>query len=328
MNRNILLIISTLITAIATAQIPTIGLTAYYPFNNNTNDYVGIRHGVSNGTALYGTDRWGNNNFCYDVVGNSNHIILPNDNWVDGDYSVSAWVKIKQTASFSRLYDFGNGYGINNVIGKLSHAGNASPSIEYYASSTSDGSYYLTNTPLIVDVWHHLVYVSMGVEMKIYIDNILIGSMIGQHIPESIYRTSNKIGGSNAPLQDDTYAFIDEFRLYNKALSTVEIGQLYNEVNPTTGIDEHSQQVSFFSIYPNPTNSNLTISFNNKFASDLEKTATLNIYSVDGKLVKTENVDKSELSQHIVNTTNLAKGLYYLNIASGNYSQNLKFVKE
>ena len=32
------------------AQVPTNSLSAYYPFNNNTLDYVGARHGVSAGT--------------------------------------------------------------------------------------------------------------------------------------------------------------------------------------------------------------------------------------------------------------------------------------
>lgn len=327
MKRNILLLISTVIATIATSQTPTNGLKAYYPFNNNTNDYAGTLHGVSNGTAQYATDRWGNSNFCYNVVGNSNHIILPSDNWVNGDYSVSAWVNITQTASYPRLYDFGNGYGINNVIGKLSHAGNASPSIEYYASSTSDGSNYLSNTPLIANVWYHLVYVSEGFVMKIFINNVLIGSMSGTHIPESIYRTSNKIGGSNAPLQDDTYALIDEFRLYSKALNTQEIGQLYTEGNPT-GINEQSLSSSIFSIYPNPANTNLSINIDSQSTKELEKIINLKIYAIDGSLIKTETIDKSELNQHIINTSSLANGLYYLNISSGNYSQNMKFVKE
>ncbi|MBL7936696.1 MAG: T9SS type A sorting domain-containing protein, partial [Bacteroidia bacterium] len=41
-----------------------------------------------------------------------------------------------------------------------------------------------------------------------------------------------------------------------------------------------------------------------------------------------EEINKSELNQHIINISSLSKGLYYLTITSGNYSQNLKFIKE
>ena len=274
MKKTITILSLALTSATIFAQVPTSGLVAYYPFNNNLYDLIGGRNGTSAGTEAYYTDRWGNTNACYDVVDNSNHIMLPNDNWVNGDYSVSAWVNVKQIASFPRLYDFGNGYGINNAVGKLSHSGNGCPSLEYYASSTNDGSYYLSTTSFTTNTWAHIVYVFSGVTMKIYMNNVLIGTYSGMHIPESIYRTSNKIGGSNAPMHDDTYAYIDDFRLYDRAISDPEVAQLYNEPNNITAINEYNLEETLFFLYPNPVNNVLMLNFNTQFITKMSNQVT------------------------------------------------------
>jgi hypothetical protein len=307
------------------AQVPTNSLSAYYPFNNNTLDYVGARHGVSAGTPLYGTDRWGAANACYDVVDNSNHIMLPNDYWIYGDYSISAWVKIKQTESFPRLYDFSNGYCTDNVLGKLSHSGNGCPSIEYLLTGQT-GSYYMSNTPLNINTWYHLVFISSGLQMSIYVNNVLIGTYTGNYMPQNVFRTSNKIGGSNAPLQDDTQAFIDDFRLYDRAITPEEVTQLFNEPenpNPVSVI-ENNELITHLSISPNPATSQLSVDF----MSSSNKSATFQIYDNIGKLISVQKME-TLIGQNkiVINTESFANGFYYLSISSEDKIKNMKFVR-
>lgn len=307
------------------AQLPTASLSAYYPFNGNTNDYAGTRNGASVGIEQYGVDRWGRADSCYDVIDNSNYIMLPSDYWIYGDYSVSAWVKVKQTTSYPRLYDFGNGYCLNNALGKLSHAGNGSPSMEYYSSSATNGSYYLSSTVLTENVWYHLVYISSGMQLNIYINNVLIGSYASSYVPENIYRNSNKIGGSNAPLDDETKAYIDDFRLYDRAISPIEVGQLYNEPQYLTGIDELSQNLFQLNIYPNPSSNQLFVNVVSDKSQKIKTTVVDNL----GKLLMTE---ESELligqNRFNLNVKDLASGFYHLTVSAGGKSQNIKFIKE
>jgi hypothetical protein len=325
MNKKLLVILLWLNLGLF-AQVPTNSLSAYYPFNNNTLDYIGTRHGiVPVGAEQYGTDRWGHLNACYDVVGNSNHIMLPNDYWIYGDYSISAWVKVKQTESYPRLYDFGNGYGVNNAIGKLSHGGNGSPTLEYYASSTVDGSNYLTNSFLNIGTWYHLVFISSGTSMKIYKNNVLIGTSNGSHIPENVYRTSNKIGGSNAPLQDDTQAFIDDFRLYDRAITPEEVTQLYNEPDDFVGINEAVMTLNDVVISPNPVSDQVSI----RFSSNSLQQVNVKVFDNLGKLVINQN-QQSTIGQNLIelNSQKLADGLYFISISNGINSKNMKFVKK
>lgn len=308
------------------AQVPTNSLSAYYPFNGNTLDYIGTRHGtVAVGAEQYGVDRWGHFNACYDVVGNSNHIMLPNDYWIYGDYSISAWVNVKQTESYPRLYDFGNGYGVNNAIGKLSHGGNGSPTLEYYASSTVDGSNYLTSSFLNIGTWYHLVFISSGTSMKIYKNNVLIGTSNGSHTPENVYRTSNKIGGSNAPLQDDTQAFIDDFRLYDRAITPEEVTQLYNEPDGFVGIDEVDMALSNVVIFPSPVSDQINI----RFLSNSLEQFNVKVFDDLGNLVVSQN-HESIIGNNLVelNSQDLTDGLYFISISNGINSKNMKFVKK
>jgi hypothetical protein len=60
----------------------------------------------------------------------------------------------------------------------------------------------------------------------------------------------------------------------------------------------------------------------------METIITFKIYSIDGKEVTTQKINKSELSTSTINIEALTKGIYFLNIHTGVYSQNLKFVKE
>ena len=54
----------------------------------------------------------------------------------------------------------------------------------------------------------------------------------------------------------------------------------------------------------------------------------LKIYSIDGKELKTEKINKADLRTYVLNIESLDKGIYFLSIHSGIYTQNLKFVKE
>lgn len=311
---------------ISIAQVPTNSLAAYYPFNNNTLDYVGARHGVSAGVAQYGTDRWGAPNACYDVVDNTNYINLPSDYWIHGDYSVSAWVKVKQVMPFPRLYDFANGYMINDAVGQLSHSGsgNVGPAMGY-SNGNFEASYFSQNA-LSLNDWHHVVYISSVYQMLIYVDGVLDGSAIGNFMPENIFRTQNKIGGSNAPLNDATSAFIDDFRLYDRAITPEEVTQLFNEPeNPNpVGVIENDEIITNLSIFPNPTISQLNIDF----MSSSNNETTFQIYDNLGKLVSAQKTE-TLIGQNkvVINTQSLANGFYHLTISSGDNTKNIKFVK-
>jgi uncharacterized repeat protein (TIGR01451 family) len=71
---------------------------------------------------------------------------------------------------------------------------------------------------------------------------------------------------------------------------------------------------------PNPTDNNVVFAFSN----DVNETAQLTITTLEGKMV----LSKSNVSsKDIINLSELSAGVYFCNIASKNYSGNIKIIK-
>ena len=79
---------------------------------------------------------------------------------------------------------------------------------------------------------------------------------------------------------------------------------------------------SYINVYPNPTKDKLTI----EFSESLQNTNTeVSIYSTEGKLVKSENL-QSSLSQ--IDVSSLSTGIYFATFNLNGIHRNIRFVKE
>jgi uncharacterized repeat protein (TIGR01451 family) len=77
----------------------------------------------------------------------------------------------------------------------------------------------------------------------------------------------------------------------------------------------------FITAKPNPTDNNVVFSFSN----DVNETASLTISTLEGKIV----FNKSNItSKDIINIADLGAGIYFCQIASKNYSGNIKIIKK
>ncbi len=109
------------------------------------------------------------------------------------------------------------------------------------------------------------------------------------------------------------------------------IGSLYNSVDSFLGfnfyvyfyggLDGHNSNSSV-SIYPNPVSEGkLNIVFTNKPTS----ISTVNIYNTNGKLVLRKDLLKS-INNHIIDISNLTKGVYFYSIINRNEKSSGKFI--
>jgi ligand-binding sensor domain-containing protein len=87
---------------------------------------------------------------------------------------------------------------------------------------------------------------------------------------------------------------------------------------PKTGFSE-GRSVSSFALYPNPANEQVTLDIQSK--STLE--VTIHMYSLNGVLLKTALVKQSQLQLQI---SDLANGIYFVEVISGNWAQKQKLV--
>ena len=181
-------------------------------------------------------------NFQYNDFLQINSFICDQNNIYNG-YTFSFWFKSKNSKSWARFFDFGNGESNNNIVVGINN--------NYIFCSVYDGRtdsrfynfYKINNIDINIndDIWRHFVWVivpnSQSDKSKaswyIYINGELMkpdptinATRINTLYPTNILRTNNFLGKSN---WNDPYLFgsIDDFRMYNRILTNNEINALY-----------------------------------------------------------------------------------------------------
>jgi len=74
------------------------------------------------------------------------------------------------------------------------------------------------------------------------------------------------------------------------------------------------------SLYPNPTNLNISFTLNQDFIRD--KNISYKIYNPIGQVC-----ESGELKTNSINVSSLAEGCYFVEISSGNFNKVMKFIK-
>lgn len=200
------------------------GLMLYYPMNANANDASG--NGL-NGTMIGGvtavTDRFGNPGGALQFNGTNGYIDAPDGVYFGGgDFTLSCWVKANTYAGWSRVFDFGNGASNNNVLMAITNGTTGRPATETYNGTVSGGQITSGAVQTGTNIWSFLVYTFSAGTGRVYKDGVQIASGT-QTAPPSVLRTMCYIGRSNWAGDAYANAAFDEFRIYNRQLSSLEI---------------------------------------------------------------------------------------------------------
>lgn len=206
------------------------GLVLYYPLNGNATDGSGNN---LNGTLVGGVttvaDRFGNANGAIRLNGTNAYIDAPDAAYfTGGDFTVSCWIKTASYASWGRLFDFANGPANNNILLGLSNGTTGRPAAEIFNGSVSGGQFTSPSTQMPLNQWALLVYTFSSGTGKIYLNGTQIASGV-QTAPQNVLRTLCYIGRSNWTGDAYANASFDDFRIYNRMVTTTEINSLVLE---------------------------------------------------------------------------------------------------
>ena len=323
----------------------TNGLVGYWPFCGNANDDSGNgNNGTVNGASLT-TDRFGNTNSAYNFDGISNYIQTNYPGILgSADRSVSFWAKhtesfnSSQCASCSRrpIISYGSNIQGPSEIGQGFYCefNVGLTGINFDGNETTAS--YSTNSPVNNGQWHQYVYVFSNVSnvssVKIYQDGILLNNLSYTYLPSFNLNTTlgaDMAFGRRTFNQNAPYYYkgdLDDIGIWNRALTQQEITQLFNQNQCTTNITvtdtliinvgqlSYTNPVTYannITIYPNPANTQVNISFNN--ITDLTG-GNINIINSLGQQVATTPITLSGTNTTMQLNSWGGTGLYFVQI--------------
>jgi fibronectin type 3 domain-containing protein len=181
-----------------------------------------------NGTLINGPV-WvsGTSGNAVSLDGNDDHVDLP-DGILNGagGFTVATWVHLDAISNWARLFDFGTGTTSYMFLAPQAGGSNA---LRFAITTNSYGSEQQINgsAALPVGVWTHVAVTLNGSTGILYVNGGEVGRNSSMTLtPASLGATTrNYIGKSQFP---DPYlnGSVDDFRVYNQALSPEEVAGL------------------------------------------------------------------------------------------------------
>jgi hypothetical protein len=161
---------------------------------------------------------------------------------------VLSWASSSEAAA--RLFDFGTGTSSYMFLAPAS-GGNTLR----YAITTGGGEQQINGPALSAGTWHHVAVTLSGTTGTLYVDGLAAGSNNSMTLkPSSLGSTTqNYIGKSQFP-DPLLNGRVDDFRIYNRALSNAEISMLFS----ASGV----VPVAPTGLAANPGNSQVTLNWN------------------------------------------------------------------
>lgn len=319
------------------SYVPTDGLVGYWPFNGNANDESGNgNNGTVNGATLT-NDRFGNDNSAFNF---DNDYISLSQPFFNGSTNVnfltySIWFKCSQLPSSSTAYSLSAKEGFWRSIGL---GINANGLVSYGGSQPNPQSYFgvSSQNSITLNQWNHIIVTFENSTLKLYLNGNLESTSVIQYstldysyLALGNSTSTNLIGATNpvSPgLTNFTNGIIDDFGMWNRALTQQEITNLYNanqcitNITVTDTLIINVGQLSFndpvtwannITIAPNPASTQININFNN--ITNLNG-GTLKIINSLGQQVATTPITNSGTNSTMELATWGGTGMYFVQI--------------
>lgn len=263
--------------------------------------------------------------------GTSSHISIKNSFFDNGlsAWTISCWIN---SSSTNNSNNNNNNQCVYNTIPHNGLAlsfnwGNSNQYAIWANSNPSNANWDLilngkSTSSISINNWNHLVVVKSNTTYSFYLNGIL-DQTITTSSNTSSYLCKMIIGSTDSTVVEETFiGKIDDFGVWNRALTSNEITGLFNAVD---GVNE-IQKEDLSSIYPNPASEKLWINNNSKTIEYLNNTFSVEISSITGQIFKKINCSGKDLLNGL-NISDLKNGIYFIDIHNNNIQTHQKFIK-
>jgi hypothetical protein len=214
-------------------------LVAWYRFNGDYLDSSGNGHNLTNvGTVIQSTHIIEGQAVEFDSTDYLEFpsTINPYTIWNGKGITFSCWVRFTAHGLWARLIDFQTAANTGNGLlfsVKSAPATGASALYADIGNGTTKFTYSNWSNSIIttLGVWHHFVWsIDVAGKWNIYLNNVRINGTETANIPNISYNL-RYINKSAYP--DSTWGGqMDDFRIYDRALSATDVASLYNKTYP------------------------------------------------------------------------------------------------
>ena len=151
------------------------------------------------------------------------------------DFTIAAWVNLASNQTWTRLFDFGKDTTVNMFLTPRADVTSHAPRFSITTGGSGQEQQINGNAALPLNQWAHVAVTLEGTTGTMYVDGQVAGTNTGMTLnPASLDNPGNRwIGRSqygDAPLK----AAIDEFHIFNRALSEAEIQSLQTSAAGST----------------------------------------------------------------------------------------------
>jgi hypothetical protein len=195
-------------------------LVAQFLFDKSTLDNtINLNHSATYGVVSYTTGKVGTNAIV--LNGTNAFVQLPANLANQNEISISTWVYWNGGDIWQRIFDFGNSETQNMFLSPSGDSGQLR-----FAIKNGGAEQRLTSTGLPTKQWSHVTVTLSGSTARMYVNGKLVDESNTFTIsPLDFKPVLNYIGRSQYP-DALLNGYIDDFRIYNYALSANEVGMI------------------------------------------------------------------------------------------------------
>lgn len=286
------------------------GLIAFYPFCESASDLSGQNnHGTIVGGLTFVDDPTGRPNSAAYFNGINAFVRVPASESLDTlthIMTLACWF-------YTQSYD--------SKWASLLSKSNATNALRQYSiiydkdGLISFGHNLVATQVLDVNKWYHMAITLQDTVAKCYVDGILIDS---NTMVKNIYQTNFPLNIGSDPhiVMEYHHGMIDDVRVYNRALTAAEVGELsaihFDCSTISTNDAVLTQKIAF---YPNPAAGFMSLKWEDQPAQ-----WSLRVFDLQGKLMET--FFSINTNENRIDLTRLVPGIYWIRIdtESGSYS--------
>lgn len=176
------------------------------------------------------------------------------------DFTISSWVKLNVRSTWSRLFDFGTGTGNYMFLSPAASAGGLRFAMTTAGGANEQSLNYTNN--LTTGVWHHVAVTMAAGKGILYVDGQPAATNSSFSVTPGLLgnTTQNWIGRSQYAGDPYLNGAVDDFHIYNAALSPTEVASLVTPLtapSPFTGTNGDARVVLNWSASLNANGYNL-----------------------------------------------------------------------